>query len=168
VLAAAGAAVLVLAAWPIPAIVVEDIDGGGRVAAMAAPEGTILALRYRHSLHGGLVWEHLRVRDGALVVEAVEAEREAAAEYYRLASPIRRNGARFRVDGLARRLPDLVVRATRLGERALVAAPGVLTLGDAARDGHRIAITVRRWPRALVCWAARTTPWTREDATTGG
>jgi hypothetical protein len=104
------------------------------------------------------------VRGGALALEAVEAEREAAAEYYRLRGPIRRHGARFRVDAAARPLPEIVLRATRLGERTLITRHGALPLAVAAGDGHRVRITVRPLARALLWWETRTTPWMWEEA----
>lgn len=142
------------ALWPVRALEVADLDRN-RVVALVPTDR--FRLRYRHSVYGGLVWEHFRVADGELVLEGVEAEQEAALEYYALPQrPLRVRG-HFAVHRLDHRLGELVVRATATGERTLLLDGLTLPLHRGGREGHRLRLRAVRAPAAWVgLGAART------------
>jgi len=138
--------VLAAAAWPLQVLEVADLDEGRLLAALPAQS---FQLRYRHSLYRGYVWEHFSVSGTHLTLEAVEAEREAAGEYYGLLHRVVRTDGRYRVSAATAPVEELVVRATALGERALLLGRFALPLYP-DREGHRIRIRVVRGPVAQV------------------
>lgn len=107
-------------------------------------------LLYRHSVYGARVWEQFAVAGTDVVLEAVEAEAEAAVEYYGLPHRPVRTGGRYRVAGVNQRWGELVVRATATGQRTLQVGRSVLPLFDEGREGHRIRIRAVRAPAGWV------------------
>lgn len=143
--------VLAAALWPVPAVAVEDLEAHRTVARIALHPGETIVLRYRHSLYGGWVWEYLTVQGNRLVLTALEAEREAALEYYGLSGRIvRRNGRAF-LDGLHVPVGAPVVRATALGERTLIAGGKVIPLAT-WREGGRFCLRPGSMPLGEVAW----------------
>lgn len=138
---------LAAAAWPVRALEVLDLDRGRLVALYPARP---FQLQYRHSVYGVRVWEQFTVVGTEVVLEAVEAEGEAALEYYGLPRRPVRVGDRYRVAGLNQRWRELVVRATATGQRTLQVGRAVLPLFGEGREGHRIRIRVARAPAASV------------------
>ncbi|MDR7416069.1 MAG: DUF1850 domain-containing protein [Armatimonadota bacterium] len=147
-----GALVILIAAlWPVPALLVQDLDGPEVMGIFPVGPGQTLHLRYRHSLYGGRVWEHFRIGREGLVLVAVEAEREAALEYYGLPRRIRYRTGGGIVEGLKLPVGELVVRATSLGERTLVVGGRAIPLA-AGREGHRIRLRVVSLPAVRLVW----------------
>jgi|DewCreStandDraft_1066081.scaffolds.fasta_scaffold00216_30 hypothetical protein len=132
---------------------VEDADAQRDLLMTVIREGEAVTLRYRHSLYGGLVWEVLRVRGDRLVLEEVEAEREAALEYYQFAGKVVRMDGRFRVTGLDLAVRELYVRATQLGGRTLIVRGRELSLPGEGREGHLIRIRLSK--RSLLWFLVR-------------
>lgn len=143
------------ALWPVRALEVADLDRDRPVAIWPAQP---FQLRYRHSLYGGRVWEFFAVAGTEIVLEAVEAEQEAAVEYYALPKRPARAGGRYRVSGVSHRFGELVVRATATGQRTLLVGGLELPLYAGDREGHRIRIRVVRAPAA---WVGVHALWTR-------
>ncbi len=141
--------VVVAGLWPVRTLEVVDLDADRLVALYPVAR---FQLRYRHSLYRGLVWEQFRLVGTDLVLDAVEAEQEAALEYYRFAQRVTRAGPRYRVTGLQQRLGELVVRATEKGERTLVVEGGELPLFAHGREGHRMRLRAVRVPAAWMAW----------------
>lgn len=139
-------AVFALSVRPVGVLEVVDADASRVVLVAVVRDGEAVTLRYRHSLYGGLVWEVLRVRESGLVLEELEAEREAALEYYQVNRKVVRKNGLFRVEGVSLPVGDLYVRATGLGERTLILQGRELPLAGSGREGHRIQIRVRRRP----------------------
>lgn len=145
-----------LAAWPVRVLEVVDLDREQRVAVY--PAGPF-KLRYRHSVYRGRVWEHFTVVGTDLVLEAVEAEQEAALEYYGLPQRATVQAGRYRLFLVGHRLSQLVVRATATGQRTLLVGRWSLPLYAAGREGHRVRLQVVRTPavqvalEALLRWA---------------
>jgi hypothetical protein len=133
--------------WPVPALEVVDLDRHRVVASFPV---RAFQLRYRHSLYGGRVWEHFAVAGMELVLVAVEAEREAAVEYYGFPQRVVRRGNRYRVFPVGRRMPELVVRGTATGQRTLLLGRFALPLYGHGREGHRFRVRVTRAPAAWV------------------
>lgn len=140
-----------MALWPAPVLLVEDLDEPGVMGIFPLMPGETLSLRYRHSLHGGRVWEHFRVSGRGLVLTGLEADREAALEYYGLPGRIRHRADRVAIEGLRLFVGGLVVRATSLGERTLVVGGRAISLA-AGRKGHRIRLRVVYLPGARLVW----------------
>jgi hypothetical protein len=143
------------ALWPVRALEVVDLDRNRAVALYPAER---FRLRYRHSLYGGAVWEHFRLVGGELVLEALEAEQEAALEYYGLPQRPSRAGELYAVRGLRQRFGELVVRATATGERTLLLDSLTLPLYR-DREGHRVRLRAVRAPAAWVGLGAVRTLW---------
>lgn len=143
-LAVGGAA---LALWPVRVLEVVDSDRQQPVAVL--PAGPF-QLRYRHSLYGGTVWEQFRVVDTEIVLEAVEAEQEAALEYYGLPQRVTEHAGRYRLWPVGHRVRELVVRATATGQRTLVVGRWALPLYTQDPEGHRVRLRVARAPVARV------------------
>jgi len=133
--------------WPVAALEVVDLDRHRVVASFPV---RAFQLRYRHSLHGGRVWEHFAVVGTQLVLVAVEAEREAALEYYGFPQRVVRWGNRYRVFPVGRGMPELVVRGTATGQRTLLLGKLALPLYGHDREGHRFRVRVARAPAAWV------------------
>jgi hypothetical protein len=145
-------AALTVALWPVPTLLVEDLDEPEVMGIFPVVPGQPLHLRYRHSLYGGWVREHFRAGRDGLVLVAVEAEREAALEYYGLPQRIRyRTKEGGIVEGLKFPVGELVVRATSLGARTLVVGDHAIPLA-AGRDGHRIRLRVVCLPAVRLVW----------------
>lgn len=143
------------ALWPVRALEVVDLDRDRTLAVWPAQP---FQLRYHHSLYGGQVWEFFEVVGTEIVLEGVEAEQEAAAEYYGFPGRPARAGGRYRVSGIRQRFGELVVRATATGQRTLVVGSTELPLYAGGREGHRIRLRVVRAPSA---WVAVNTLWAR-------
>ncbi|MCS7173588.1 MAG: hypothetical protein N0A24_09470 [Armatimonadetes bacterium] len=144
-------AFLTLALWPVPALLVQDLDEPGVVGIFPLRPGEILSLRYRHSRYGGWVWEHFQAGANGLVLTGLEAEQEAALEYYGLPQRIRYRAGRAAIEGLRVSVGEVVVRATSLGERTLVVGGRAIPLA-AGREGHRIQLRVVSLPRLRLAW----------------
>ncbi len=129
--------------WPVHALEVADLDRNRVVASFPAQE---FQLRYRHSLYGGRVWEHFAVVGKELVLVAVEAEREAALEYYGFLPRVVRRGDRYRVSPLAQRTTELVVRGTATGQRTLLVGRSALPLYGHDREGYLLRVRVVQVP----------------------
>lgn len=132
---------IALAAWPVRMLEVVDLDREQRVAVY--PAGSF-QLRYRHSVYRGRVWEHFTVVGTDFVLEAVEAEQEAALEYYGLPQRATVHRGRYRLSLVGHRLSQLVVRATATGQRTLLVGRWSLPLYAAGREGHRVRLQVVR------------------------
>lgn len=137
------------ALWPVRALEVVDLDRDRLVAVY--PAGPF-QLRYRHSVYGGLVWEQFTVVGTEVLLDSVEAEQEAALEYYGLPQRVTRLAGRYRLSPVGQRLGELVVRATATGERTLVVRRTSIPLYGEGREGHRVRIRVVRVPAGWVGW----------------
>ncbi|MFN3285400.1 MAG: hypothetical protein ACK45F_03890 [bacterium] len=137
------------ALWPVRALEVVDLDRDRLVAVY--PAGPF-QLRYRHSVYGGLVWEQFTAVGTELFLDSVEAEQEAALEYYGLPGRITRAAGRYRLSPVGQRLGELVVRATATGQRTLMVGHTSLRLHEEGREGHRVRIRVVRAPAGWVGW----------------
>jgi hypothetical protein len=161
---ARGFLLLVLAVflWPVPAVAVEDPDAHRTVARIVLLPDRTVALRYRHSLYGGRVWEHLAVEGTGFVLTALEAEHEAALEYYGLRGRIVHRNGRAALVGLHVPVGAPVVRATALGERTLIAGGKTIPLTSWG-DGGRVRLRPDFMPLGEAAWNAlrRALPWPR-------
>ncbi len=143
------------ALWPVRALEIVDLDQNRVVALYPADR---FRLRYRHSVYGGVVWEYFRLVGGELVLEGLEAEQEAALEYYGLADRPRRAGELYAIRGLRQRFGELVVRATATGERTVLLGSLTFPLYR-DREGHRVRLRAVRAPAAWVGLGAAHTLW---------
>lgn len=101
---------------------------GTRIACGRASSATPITLTFTHSMFGGAVSEHYRLRDGETLERIrIVTERAAAAEYYAL-------------DGQVRRVDD---------GYEVVAPPyatGQLVVRIDSRGDHRLTIGETTWP----------------------
>lgn len=132
--------------WPISWLEVRDVDASRTLLLSVVSEGEVVTLRYRHSLYGGFVWEILAIRGGRFVLEELEAEREAALEYYQVNGRITAVNGRYRISGLHQPFEALQVRATLLGGRTLIFRGKEIPLAGSEGDGHLVWIRIARGP----------------------
>jgi len=154
--------VLAVALWPVPAIAVEDPDAHRTVARIALYPDRTVALRYRHSLYGGRGWEHLSVEGTGFVLTALEAEHEAALEYYGLRGRVVHRSGRAVLAGLHVPVGTPVVRATALGERTLIVGGQTIPLTSWG-EGERVRLRPDFMPFGAAAWDAlrQMLPWPR-------
>ncbi|MDR7410023.1 MAG: DUF1850 domain-containing protein [Armatimonadota bacterium] len=144
---------LAAALWPVRALEVVDLDRDRLVSVY--PAGPF-QLRYRHSVYGGLVWEQFTVVGTEILLDSVEAEQEAALEYYGLPQRVTQAAGRYRLSPVRQRLGELVVRATATGQRTLVVGRTSLPLYGEGREGHRVRLRGVRVPAG---WLALSAVW---------
>ncbi len=154
--------VLAVALWPVPAIAVEDPDAHRTVARIPLYPDRTVVVRYRHSLYGGQVWEYLAVEGSGFVLTALEAEHEAALEYYGLRGRIVHRNGHATLAGLYVPVGSPVIRATALGERTLIVGGQTIPLTSWG-EGARVRLRPGSMPFGEAIWNAlgRALAWPR-------
>jgi hypothetical protein len=112
-------------------LVLED---GTVIACAPARPGTLVTVKYTHSMYGGFVMETWAVADEMLDRQRILTENAAAAEYYAWDGRVERVGNAFEVVTDPLQVEELVIRVDQIGQHEVDiggwVAPLYLTLPE--------------------------------------
>lgn len=134
-------------------------DDGTRIACARVDEDTPITLVFTHSMYGGFVAEHYRLRaDGMLERERMVTENAAAAEYYATDGRIRQTTEGYEVLAAPFVADELPIRVDARGDHQLTIGRVTYPLYDQLEASTRVTLDGERGALKDVPRACRAEP----------